>query len=268
MDLDLATISPTIRELAAEQGRYLLERWSSIGRRDTKDRRDVVTDVDFEVERRLIEALKTSFPDHGFSGEETGDHGRGAAYQWLIDPIDGTKYFAAQASLFSVSIALVWRGDPILGVVYNAPARQCFHAFRGGGAFLDERPLSGPRVETLKEVIANVDTPNSHDLTDGERRWFESRLVELTRRLYRIRALGLGSLAACWLATGALDAYVDLTGYVKPQDVAAGRVVMREAGLRVEHVDVAHGPSRLVAAPAELFEELRDLLLGNEVGPF
>ncbi len=263
MDLDLATIIPAVRDLAAEQGRYLLERWSSIGRRDYKDRRDVVTDVDLKVERRLIEALKTRFPGHGFSGEETGDQGLGAEYLWLIDPIDGTKYFAGQASLFSVSIALVWRGDPILGVVYNAPARQCFHAFRGGGAFLDGRLLSGPRVEALDEVIANVDTPNSHDLTDDERRWFESRLARLTRRVYRIRALGLGSLAACWLATGALDAYVDLTGYVKPQDVAAGRVLMREAGLKVEHVDVAHGPSRLVAAPPVLFAELRDLLVGE-----
>ena len=261
MDLDLAKITRSVRELAAEQGRYLLERWSSIGRRDFKDRRDVVTDVDLAVERLLIDKLSAAFPDHGFSGEETGDHDPEAEYQWLIDPIDGTKYFSGLASLFSVSIGLAWRGDPVLGVVYNAPARQCFHAFRGGGAFLDAVKLTGPRVEALDQVIANVDTPNTHNLAADERRWFEDKLVQLTRRLYRIRALGHGSLSACWLATGALDAYVDLTGYAKPQDVAAGIVVMREAGLRAESVDVPYGPSRLVAAPPELFDELRDVLL-------
>ena len=70
-----------------------------------------------------------------------------------------------------------------------------------------------------------------------------------------------GSLASCWLATGALDAYVDLTGYVKPQDTAAGFVIMREAGLRTEYVEVGVGPRRLVAAPPALFAPLHEILM-------
>lgn len=261
MDLDLAELTRAVRALAAEQGGYLLEHWSSIGVLTYKDRRDMVTDVDLAVERRLIEKLRVDYPGHGFQGEETGNHNPEAEYQWLIDPIDGTKYFFGLASFFSVSIALALRGEPILGVVYNAPARQCFHAFRGGGAFLDGLRLNGPKVKLLEEVIANVDTPNTHGLPAEERLWFEKKLVELTRRVYRVRALGLGSLSACWLATGALDAYVDLTGYVKPQDTGAGLVIMREAGLETEYLEVTSGPSRLVAAPRVLFGELRDLLL-------
>ena len=261
MDLDLATVTRTVRELAAEQGRYILARWPTIGTLHYKNRRDMATDADLAVERALIRELRERFPEHGFRGEETGDHLPNADYVWLIDPIDGTKYYVGRSSLFSVSIALVHHDEPVLGVIYNAAAGQCFHAYRGGGAFLDDQRLTGPDVGRLDEVIANVDTPETHRLSPAERRWFESRLVELSRRLYRLRALGVGALAACWVASGALDAYVDLTGYVKPQDTAAGLVVMREAGLRTEYVDAGIGPPRLVAAPPALFAPLREVLL-------
>jgi len=260
-DLDLAAVTRAVQELAAEQGRHVLARWPSIGTLSYKDRRDMVTNVDLEVEGAIKSRLAAMFPDHGFQGEETAGRNPEADYQWLVDPIDGTKYYVGQSSLFSVSIALLHRGRPVVGVVYNVTARQCFHAYHGGGSFLDGQRLTGPDARRLDEVIANVDTPQTHRLPPEERLWFETKLVELSRRLYRLRALGLGSLAACWLATGALDAYVDLTGYVKPQDTAAGRVVLQEAGLQMEYLDVGVGPRRLLAAPPPIFAELRDLLL-------
>jgi len=261
VDLDLAAVTRTVRGLAVEQGGYILAQWPAIGTLSYKDRRDMVTNVDLEVEGAIRSKLEAMFPDHGFQGEETEDSHPEADYQWLVDPIDGTKYYVGQSSLFSVSIALLHRGDPVVGVVYNVTAQQCFHAYRGGGSFLDGQRLSGPTVHRLGDVIANVDTPETHRLPPEERLWFETKLVELSRRLYRLRALGLGSLAACWLATGALDAYVDLTGYVKPQDTAAGRVVLREAGVPMEYLDVGVGPRRLLAAPPQIFAELRDILL-------
>ncbi len=263
MELDLAAVTDTVRELTAEQGRYILAQWSSIGHVSYKNRRDMATDVDVEVERRLIGELRARFPSHGFQGEETGDSNPEAEYQWLIDPIDGTKYYVGLSSLFSVSVALLLRGEPMVGVVQNVVAGQCFHAHRGGGAFLDDQRLSGSAVTDLSDVIANVDTPGTDQLSAEERRWFEAKLIELSRRLYRLRALGLSSLAACWLATGALDAHVDLTGHAMPQDTAAGRIVMTEAGMRTEYVDVGVGPRRLLAAPPAIFEDLRRLLVGG-----
>lgn len=263
MDLDLQAVTRTVRELAAEQGRYVISRWPAIGTLRYKDRRDVVTDVDATVERELIRELRARFPGHGFSGEETGDHDPDADCVWLIDPIDGTKYYVGQSSLFSVSIALLCRGEPVLGVVYHAASGQCFHAFRGGGAFVDDQRLTGPAVARLDEVIANVETPDTHRLSPAERQWFETRLVALSRRLYRLRTLGVSALAACWAASGALDAYVDLTGYSKLYDTAAGRVLMAEAGLRTEDVDVGVGPRRLLAAPPVVFEGLREILLAR-----
>jgi myo-inositol-1(or 4)-monophosphatase len=174
----------------------------------------------------------------------------------LIDPIDGTKYYAAHSSLFAISVALFHQGEPLLGVVHAPASGQCFHAYRGGGTFLDEQKLSGPKADKLSNAIVNIDTPQSDELPAEEQHWFERKLIELTRRVYRVRMLGLGSLGACWIASGALDAYVDLSGYVKPQDIAAGRIIMQEAGVQLAPIDPPDGPPRLAAAMPQILPEL------------
>ncbi|MEM7352977.1 MAG: inositol monophosphatase [Acidobacteriota bacterium] len=260
MKLDLEDVLRTIRPLVEEQGKLAVRRGSSAVPRVHKDRRDFATAVDLEIERNLKAELHTRYPDHGLSGEETGDEHRDADYQWLIDPIDGTKYYAGHSSLYTVSVGLLYRGDPVLGIVYAAASGQCFYAWQGGGAFVNGQALQVNPVSDLSQVVLNVDTPKTHLLLADERAWFEAKLVELSREVYRVRALGIGSLAACWLASGALDAYVDLTGYVKPQDVAAGRVILSEAGARVDYVDPGVGPRRLLASSPRLWEELRERL--------
>lgn len=258
---DLASIVAVVRDLAAKQGRLAVSRWSAAAPAAQKDARDFATEVDLEIENNVKAELRARFPGHGLAGEETRDENRRSEHQWLIDPIDGTKYYAGRSSLFSVSIGLLRRGEPILGVVYNAPAAQSFYAFEDGGAYLDGQRLYGSSVERLSDVIANVETPKSDELSQPERDWFEKKLLMLERRLYRVRVLGQSSLAACWLAGGALDAYLDLTGYVQPYDVAAARVIMKESGATVGYLDPGVGPRRLLAAPPKVFAELRRLLL-------
>lgn len=259
-DLGLEDVTGFIRRLAIEQGEIAVRRWPDAVRVVSKDRRDFATQVDIEVEHGIKAALAERFPDHGLSGEETDDENPSSEFQWLIDPIDGTKYYAGQSSLFSVSIGLLLRGEPVLGVVYSAASRQCFYAWKGGGAHLDGQKLPGSTDRPLSDAIINVDTPGTDRLTAEERGWFESKLLLLTRQAYRVRALGQASLVACWMASGALDAYVDLTGYVEPQDMAAGRVILQESGARLEDMDSRVGPKRLLAASPGLFDEMRELL--------
>ncbi len=261
MKINLGDAVHFVRSLAADQGKVAIRKWPDAAPMTLKDRRDFTTHVDLEVEENIKTELRARFPGHGLSGEETADEKPDADYQWLIDPIDGTKYYAGQSSLFSVSIGLLHRGQPILGVVYSAASQQCFYAWDGGGAYLDGQRLSGSTATDVSEVIASVDTPGAHELSAAEQEWFERQLLTLTRKVYRVRALGLGSLSACWLASGALDAYLDLTGYVKPQDLAAGRVIMKESGARLEYLQPGAGPPRLLAAPPEVWEQLRGILL-------
>lgn len=266
MDPSLPQVVEIVKTLAAEQSRYILDHWSSPGEITYKNRRDMGTSVEVCVEKNIIKTLSALFPDHGFDGEETGKSNSKAPYQWLIDPIDGTKNYVSQSSLFAVSIGLLFHGQPILGVVHNSAAQQCFSAYKGGGAFLDDRKLHGPTTTQLSEAIANIDAPSTDTMPVTERTWVEEKWVLLLRKLYRLRNLGAGSLAACWLATGALDVYLDLTGYVRPYDLAAGRIIMEEAGAKVEFIDVGVGPLRLLAAPPVLHSKLRSLLLQNEAG--
>jgi fructose-1,6-bisphosphatase/inositol monophosphatase family enzyme len=261
MHLDLEQATRTARELVREQAAVVLERWGDVGALTYKNRRDFLSAVDLDVERNLVRGLSQRFPGHGTWGEETGRSNEDSDYQWLIDPIDGTKYYVAQSSLFSISVGLLRDGEPVVGVVHLAASGQCFHAYAGGGAYLDDRKLACRAVDRLSDAIVNLDTPNSSDLSDAERAWFERKLIAIQRASYRVRALGVGSLAACWLASGAFDAYLDLTGYHIPQDLAAGRVLMREAGARVDFVKIDRaGPPRLLAAPGGVWKEMEQLL--------
>jgi myo-inositol-1(or 4)-monophosphatase len=261
MDFKLEETLDIIKDLAKNQGQVLLDRWSSVGALSYKNSRDFTTQVDVDVENHIKETLADHFPNHGFSGEETPKHNPDSSYQWLIDPIDGTKYYAAKAGLFSVSIGLLFHGEPILGVVYSPTSRQCFSAGLGLGAYLDDQPIERTDVDSLSKVIINVDTPNIEQLSGDERLWVEEKLVTLTRETYRVRSFGVGALSACWLATGALNAYTDLTGYIKKQDIAAGRIIMKEAGIRVEYIKPPMGPKRLLASSPLLWDALRNLLM-------
>lgn len=266
MDLDLAEVTRDVRRLVEAQGERVMSGWSTATPAMRHDRRDFSTEVDFAVESALEADLAKRFPDHGIQGEETAAVNPDSAYQWLIDPIDGTKYYAGGSSLFAISVGLLFEQRPVLGVVYSPPTGQCFHAWEGGGAFLGSRRLRVAGVERLEDAIVDVDTPGSSTLSAVERAWYERKLIELDRAVYRVRALGIGSLAACWLASGAFDGYVDLTGRANPEDLAAGRVVMQEAGARVEAVDPGVGPPRLVAAPPAIWESLRRVIVAERQG--
>lgn len=260
-EIDLSRLLPQIRGIVEQQGEVVLQRWAGVTPFAAKDNRDFVTKVDIEMEEAIKDAIRQLCPSHGFRGEESEPEKPESPFQWLIDPIDGTKYYAAQSSLFSASVGLLHNEVPVLGVVYDPTSRQCFHAYKGGGSFLGSHCLERKTGRPLEQAIVNLDMPRSDLLSDTERKWYEEKLVELTRRVYRVRALGAGALSSCWLATGALDGFVDLTGYNKPQDVAAGRVIMAEAGIKVGELDPGCGPPRLLAAPPECWEQLEQLLL-------
>lgn len=100
-----------------------------------------VTQADIETEQVIREILSQAFPEHGFYGEETGKANEDAEYLWLVDPIDGTKSFVRDTPFFSTQIALMHKGELIVGVS-NAPAyRQLAWAEKGGGAFLNDKPI-------------------------------------------------------------------------------------------------------------------------------
>ncbi|MDE0853469.1 MAG: inositol monophosphatase [Nevskia sp.] len=185
-----------------------------------------VTEVDVAAEAAIKAVLKTHFPGHGFYGEELGRETGDAEHLWLIDPIDGTKAFVRGYPLFSVQIALMRRGELVLGVssapCWNGGIGEIAWAEKGQGAWLDGERLR--LVDTRDIGKATLSTGNLARLARSEA-W--ARLGGLIPRLHRIRGYG-DFLHYHWLAAGKLDAVIESD--VNILDIAACSVIVGEAG--------------------------------------
>jgi histidinol-phosphatase len=198
----------------------------------TKADASPVTDADVRAEELIRATLTRSFPGYGFYGEESGQHAMGAESVWLVDPIDGTKSFVREMPFFSTQIALLRGGELVLGVS-SAPAfDELAWAERGGGAFLNQRPIRVSAVAKLEDAF--VSTGNLRSLARSAR-W--ERLGELVARAARMRGYG-DFVHYHLLARGALDVVIESD--VNILDIAALAVLVREAG--GTFTDLAGGP--------------------------
>jgi histidinol-phosphatase len=223
---DIGSASPELRAaLDAAQAAAGVIR--SFYRRDlrvqTKPDQSPVTEADLRAEEAIRGILAQRFPTHGFFGEETGQQGLDAESVWLVDPIDGTKSFIRECPFFSTQIALLRRGELVLGVSSAAEYGELAWAERGTGAYLNGRPIRVSGVAELSGAI--VSTGNLKTLARSERGW--RRLGELVTGVSRIRGYG-DFLHYHLLARGALD--VVLESDVNILDIAALAVIVREAG--------------------------------------
>jgi len=182
-----------------------------------------VTVADVETEQKIREVILGAFPDHGFYGEETGHSNPDAEYTWLIDPIDGTKSFVRQYPFFSTQIALMHRGELIVGVSNGVLFRELAWASKGEGAFLNDRPI---RVSDLTELRdAALSTGNIASLAARPGRW--NGLGRLARQVNRTRGYG-DFYHYHLLASGKIEIIVESD--VNILDIAALSVIVTEAG--------------------------------------
>lgn len=224
-------------EIAREAGAILRDRFGQPHDIKFKSAIDMVTEADRASEALIAERLRARYPDHRLLGEEGA---RGAAetataslYRWVIDPLDGTTNFAHGMPGFAVSIGLEYDGAPIVGVVFDPIRNELFVARQGGGATLNGAPL---RVSATDDLLRSLlATGFSYDLAKRPRQ-AETWLAFLTR-VQSIRQTGSSALNLCSVAAGRLDGYWE--GAVLPWDVAAGVLMVREAGGAVSRFDGA-----------------------------
>ncbi len=182
-----------------------------------------VTVADVETEQKIREVILGAFPEHGFYGEETGHSNPDAEYTWLIDPIDGTKAFVRQYPFFSTQIALMHRGELIVGVSNGLMFNELAWASQGEGAFLNDRPL---RVSTLTELRdAALSTGNIASLAADAQGW--NGLGRLAQQVNRTRGYG-DFYHYHLLASGKIEIIVESD--VNILDIAALSVIVTEAG--------------------------------------
>jgi len=253
---------------ARAAGAELMARYGHIEGLDTKTSvTDPVSDADRAAEAILVELITGERPNDGLLGEEGAARESRSGIRWVIDPLDGTTNYLYRHPGFSVSIAAerldpstiddgVQRGELLVGVVIDPVLDDVFRATRGAGSTRNGRPIRCSTVTDLGQAL--LATGFSYD---PERRARQAGVIAgMIDRVRDIRRVGSAALDLCSVACGRVDAYAELG--LKPWDMAAGTLIAREAGARVQNL---HGgpPSSLsvIAAPPALMEALVATLL-------
>ncbi len=189
---------------------------------------NLVTEMDTRSERAVVGILSSSFPDHGIIAEEETTIRNGSGYTWIIDPLDGTTNYAHGYPCFSVSIALQHEDDVILGVVYDPMRDELFTAQKGQGAHLNGKRI---RVSAADELIKSLlATGFPYDRKVSEKNNLDY-FHDLLMASQEVRRDGSAALDLCSVAAGRFDGFWELK--LKPWDVAAGSLIVLEAGGRV-----------------------------------
>lgn len=185
------------------------------------------------VEQEIRARIERRFPTHTFLGEESGgSSAAGVPFRWIVDPIDGTTNFAHGLALFCTSIALEIDGDVVVGAIYDPMADELFTAERGQGARLNGQRLAVSGVDTLIDALLVTGFP--YAVTEER----EEQLAIFTAFLAQaqaVRRLGSAALDLCCVAAGRFDAFWEQN--LHPWDVAAGGLLVQEAGGVVTHYD-------------------------------
>jgi myo-inositol-1(or 4)-monophosphatase len=224
----------------------------------SKRHNDFVSEVDHAAEEAIISTLREAYPKHGFLAEESGADEAGAEYVWVIDPLDGTTNFLHGFPQYCVSIALLHKGVPTHGVVFDPNRNELFTASRGVGAYLNDRRIRVSKTDRLDDALVGTGFPfREVENIDEYLRMFRN----VTCTTSGIRRPGAAALDLAWVAAGRLDGFWELG--LSPWDVAAGTVLIREAGGLVGDLDGEDTfleSGRVVATNAKLFAALLNLL--------
>jgi len=225
----MESICKEVIKLSIKAGLYQKKENESFdqSRIESKGANDFVSYVDKESEKQLIEGLSKILPEAGFMSEENYTEIPPTDYFWVIDPLDGTSNYVHKLFPYSVSIALMHQKEVILGCVHEVSLGETFYAWKGGKAWLNEQPIrvsQTPRIHNsmIAYGIPYIPEPAYEYVRDG------------IRSLYgkcTLRHMGSAAAELCYVAAGRTDAYFH--DHLSPWDVAAGSIILTEAGGKI-----------------------------------
>ncbi|RLC39944.1 MAG: inositol monophosphatase [Candidatus Coatesbacteria bacterium] len=221
-----------IREVAIKAGELLMEYYKEDLSMYLKGDINPVTIADTESEKLIIGEIKKAFPHHSILAEETGGEKQESEWLWVIDPLDGTTNYAHHYPSFCVSIALLKKCKPIMGVIYHPLLNEFFYAERGNGAYLNDRPIKVSNVDKLDKAF--LTTGFAYDVHETEDDNVDNFRAFLKRSM-AIRRGGSAALDLAYTACGRFDGFWEMR--LHPWDTAAGILMVEEAGGRVTTFD-------------------------------
>jgi myo-inositol-1(or 4)-monophosphatase len=186
---------------------------------------NLVSYVDKESEKRLVESLKKILPGAGFLAEEGTDSKGENEYQWIIDPLDGTTNFLHGVPIFAISVGLMRNTQPVLGVVYEISHAECFHAIEQGKAYCNSKEIRVSPISKLEESLLATGFPYYHSEKKDQ---YLDIIKTFLEKTHGIRRLGSAAIDLAYVACGRLEGFFEYD--LKPWDVAGGAFVLQQAG--------------------------------------
>lgn len=226
---ELSSILKKVSKLVGKVGQEVMTRQPQVKITIKKRYFDFSTDQDIFSEKKLVKGLK-EIKDVSIYSEEANIKPKSTLF-WVVDPIDGTKNYYSGLPLWAINVALYdsLKKVILLGVVYFPCLDRLFSAYKDGGATCNDKKLRPSLVKSLKEatLLAELPTPdNKFKSLDG--------FLKLYLKFYRVRSWGIAS-SICYVASGAVDAYLDLSGTTKSFDIFAPIIIAQEAGCVVNN---------------------------------
>ncbi|MFO7613373.1 MAG: inositol monophosphatase family protein [Bacteroidales bacterium] len=258
--MDLENITLKVCDLSRSTGQYLLEQLRLIRGKDIelKDEHNFVTYVDRHAEEMIVDELSKILPGSGFLAEE-GTGGRSDnEVVWIIDPLDGTTNYVHGIPLFAISIALMISDQVVAGVVLEPNRDECFYAWKNGPAFLNNRMIRVSSAGQLQNSLIVTGFPYKRDeILDPYIRLFKGFL----QRTQDLRRLGSAATDLAYVAAGRFEGFYEIG--LNPWDVAAGSLIVRQAGGQVTDFDgrqdYLFGKS-LVASNGHVHQEMKQVI--------
>ena len=231
----------TAVEIAREAGALLATYFERRVRFELKGEFDLVTEADRASEKLVVERLRTHFPSHAIVAEEGGGHESSSEYCWYVDPLDGTTNFAHGFPVFNVTLGLQRAGEAVAGVVYDPIRQEMFSAERGAGAYLNGKRIRVSPTGNLGESLSSTGFPSRKRGHDVNIHFY----YQVAMASHGVRRTGSAAIDLAYVASGRLDFFWEFG--LKPWDMAAGVLLVQEAGGRVS--DMHGAPHSINSSP-------------------
>ncbi len=258
--INLKDLTIGIEKAARETGAFILNEsvGYDINRTESKGLNDFVSYVDKGSEKMLVTKLSLLLPEAGFITEEGTIEKRGLKYSWVIDPLDGTTNFLHGLHPYAISIALMEYNEVIAGVVYEVSGNEVFTSWKNGGAWLNGKEIHVSKAIRLADSLIATGFPyNNFDFIDP----YMKCLTYFCKHTHGIRRLGSAAIDLAYIACGRFEAFYEYD--LHPWDVAAGILLVREAGGRVSDfsgIEKNLTGEEIVAANSSVFSDVLEIV--------
>lgn len=254
-----------IIQVSAEAGEYLRSHFYTLKNLVTEDSGRVFTNTDLELGEILKKRILDEYPDHGLIMQGAEDVNPGADYVWIVDPLDGSGHFYRNIPIYTVNIALQYKGEVIFGTVNQPQTNQLFFAQKGQGAYLDGIKIQVSDQSDVGQAFVFIEMPEkkfnkqSNDLDSSM-----EKIGKLVEKTGQVESFRIGAFGQCLVAAGSFDAYIDFSGTSEELSQKGSRLILSEAGGEIIELSKPEdGLVQIMGTNKNLAKDLKHIIDGK-----